>query len=262
MKKMTTTAALIAAALPLAAAGLAPATAAEAPAARAAKYVVTATINKSTAIGGEDIVKIRGKVTPKAVGQKVVLQQRLDGKKRWAVSGTAKVKPTGKFVLKDDPSTAGTRFYRVVKPAAGGVKAGVSKELQLVVYTWDKLVFRAAGANANLGTGTAIIGATNYAYSLFTRVDGTQTTVEYTLGDKCLRLKSTYALTDASASTSSGSYALAVDGVTKATAALGLGTIVRDQVTDVTDAFRIRYDFVTTPGAFVAAASPQVLCTK
>lgn len=260
MKKMTTTAALVAAALPLALAGLSPATA-QAPAARAAKYTVTASINRTSAIGGEDVVKIRGKVTPRAVGQKVVLQQRLAGKRRWAVSGTARIKPTGKFLLKDDPSVAGTRFYRVVKPASGGIGAGVSRQLTLVVYTWDKLAFRVPGANSNLAGGTTIIGATSYAYSLLTRTSGTPTFVEYTLGDKCLQLKSTYALTDASATGSSGSYALSVDGVTKAAGALGVGTIVRDQVTDLTSAFRIRYDFTTTPGAFVAAATPQVLCT-
>lgn len=57
-------------------------------------------------------------------------------------------------------------------------------------------------------------------------------------------------------------HALSVDGVTKTTAALGIGTIVRDQITDVTGGFRIRYDLTATPGAFVAAATPEVLCTK
>lgn len=261
MKKLTSTAALLAAALPLAAAGLAPASA-QAPAERAARYTVSASISRATAIGGEDIVKIRGKVTPKAVGQKVVLQQRLAGKKRWAVSGTSKIKPTGKFLLKDDPSTAGTRFYRVVKPATGAIRAGVSKEMTLVVYTWDKLAFRAPGANTNLASGTATIGATSFDASLFTRTSGAPTFVEYTLGDKCRLLKASYALTDSSPTGTSGSYTLAVDGVTSSTAVLGTGSIARDVVTDVTGAFRIRYDFTTTPGAFVAAATPQVLCTK
>ncbi|WP_036490249.1 hypothetical protein, partial [Nocardioides sp. CF8] len=115
------------------------ATASDTTAERKVAYSVTAKINKTMAIADEDVVKIRGKVSPKAVGDKVVLQQRMDGKKKWAVSGKAKIKANGTFLLKDEPSTAGTRFYRVLKPAAGSIKKGVSQELELVVYGWEKL---------------------------------------------------------------------------------------------------------------------------
>jgi hypothetical protein len=263
MKKMTTTAALIAAALPLAAAGLAPATAAEAPAAGAAKYVVTATINKGTAIGGQDIVKIRGRVTPRAVGQRVILQQRLEGKRRWAVSGTARVKPTGKFVLKDDPEVAGARFYRVVKPAAGAVKAGVSQEMLLVVYAWEALASRSSGPNAGVTTGTVPIGTDSYAGSIYKYSASSPGFIEYTLGKECLQLTATYALTDDSATGGTGSVLLSADGVQRTFAPLAIGTITTKTI-DVRDAFRIRFDFASSssPVAYPAAAGVQVLCTK
>lgn len=231
---------------------------------RRAGYSVTATINKATAIADEDVVKIRGKVTPRAVGDKVVLQQRMEGKKKWSVSGTARIKPTGKFVLKDDPSTAGTRFYRVVKPAADGLKKGVSKELELVVYKWERLGYRAPGPLTNVVSSTAYIATDAYATSIVTAKPGTPSSIEYTLGKKCLKLRSTYALTDASASGSTGTVALKVDGQVAFASGLVLGQILEDHETNVTDAFRISYELVSSaaPDAFVAVATPEVLCTK
>src|SRR5690349_13003571 len=116
-------------------------------------YQVTARINTSEVVAGEDTVRITGKVKPRAAGQKVILQQRPEGSKRWRMSGTAKVKPSGRFVLDDEPSRAGTRFYRVLKPAAAGVEAGTSRELQLDVWMWSRLTWWPAGANAGVDRG-------------------------------------------------------------------------------------------------------------
>ena len=120
----------------------------------------------------------------------------MEDKKTWAVSGTAKIKPNGKFLLKDEPSAAGTRFYRVLKPAAGKVKKGVSKELELVVYGWEKLGYRSRGPATNVVVGTATIGTDYYGASIVTEAAGPPASIEYTLGKKCLKLRSTYALTD------------------------------------------------------------------
>lgn len=227
-------------------------------------FSVTASISKSTAIAKEDTVKIRGSVRPSAAGQKVVLQQRMENKKTWSVSGTAKVKPNGRFVLKDDPSAAGTRFYRVLKPAAGGVKKGVSKELELVVYGWEKLGYRSRGPAANVVVSNAVIATDNYGVSLVSQTPGTPGTIEYTLGKKCLKLRATYALTDASESGSTGSVALKIDGRVGFQSALTLGQVIADQETNITDAFRISYDVSgsAAPKGQVAVATPEVLCTK
>lgn len=240
------------------------ASAAPAEARQAAAYSVTARINASTAVAGEDTVKIRGKVTPRAAGEKVVLQQRAEGKKKWSVSGTAKIKPTGKFVLKDDPSTAGTRFYRVVKPAEGKLKKGVSKELELVVYAWERLAFRAEGPSTNVRLDGATIATEFFSNNIVTDVSGTPSAIEYTLGRKCLTLRSTYALTDSSATGGTGSVALKVDGVVAFASALTLGQVIADQETDISDAFRISYELVSSAAptaSVVAAGNPEVLCT-
>jgi hypothetical protein len=231
---------------------------------KAAAYSVTAKINRTTAIAKEDVVKIRGSVSPKAVGDKVVLQQRQENKKMWSVSGTAKIRANGTFLLKDEPSTAGTRFYRVLKPAEGKLKKGVSKELELVVYGWEHLAHRATGPAVNVGISTATIGTEAFPSSLVTRTPGTPAAIEYTLGKKCLTLRSTYALTDSTATGGTGLVALKIDGRLGFASGLVLGQVIADHEVDIKDAFRISYELTssTTPASYVAVATPEVLCTK
>ena len=231
--------------------------------AAAAPYTVTARINRSEVVAGEEKVRITGRVKPLAAGETVVLQQRKDGRNRWTKSGTAKVKANGTFVLKDDPSTAGIRFYRVVKPASDGFKAGRSGELELAVWAWGRLTNRSSGATFGISRGTSPqFGTESYPSSLSTTTPGTAGYIEYTLGKKCRSLRATYALTDDSATGATGSVAVLVDGVTKANHALGTGVIVRDHVVDVTDAFRIRFNATASasPIGTAAVGTPEVLC--
>ena len=230
----------------------------------AAAFKVSAAIDKTEVVAGEDIVKITGRVRPKAAGQKVVLQQRLDGTTRWKKSGTAKIKPSGRFVLEDGPSAnhAGTRFYRVLKPAAGGLKAATSRELRLDVWRWYPLAWLSAGAHSGVALSVYTqFGAVGYDYSLAQQTAGTPGYVEYTLGRKVRSLRGTYALTDDSVTGASGSVTVSVDGTAVATHPLGTGTIVEDYVVDVRNAFRVRFDFAgsATPAGRSAVGTPEVL---
>ena len=248
--------------------GAATATANVATAQRAAApaYSVSASISQTTAVADEDTVKIRGKVSPRAAGEKVVLQQRMEGKKTWKKSGTATIKPTGKFVVKDDPSTAGTRFYRVLKPANDGMAKGTSKELELVVYKWESLTQRSNGAQSNIqglfGITNATIATKAYNFSLLPIQSGTPSYVEYTLGRLCTSLRATYALDDRSESGAAGAVKLIVDGVVKADQGLLISQVV-ESTTDLTNAFRIRYELTSqvTPTSRPAIGTPEVLCT-
>lgn len=232
--------------------------------ARADSYTVTAKINKTVAIGKETTLKVRGRVAPKAAGQKVVLQQRVLPKTTWKATGTARIKSDGTYLLKDDPSTPGKREYRVVKPASDGLAKGISKALAVQVYAWQKLASRAAGPNTNVGVTGALIATDYYAASLVTETAGAPSSIEYTLGRKCLQLRATYALTDSSASDSSGAVWVSTDGTTRASHPLAVGTVVADHVIDIKDAFRLKFDLSTsaTPAAVAAVATPEVLCTR
>lgn len=231
---------------------------------KAGVYSVTAKINKTVAIGKETTLKVRGRVTPKAKGQKVVLQQRVGNKKSWKSTGTAKIKNNGTYVLKDDPSTPGSRQYRVLKPGSNGIAKGFSKTLDVEVYAWQKLGYRPVGPIANLTLTGATIATDYYGVSLVTDVAGTPSSVEYTLGRKCLELRASYALTDQAATGSSGAVTVTGDGAVLATHPLSVGTIVADEVLDVTDVFRVKLDLTTslTPAAIAAVATPEVLCTR
>ncbi|GAA5124106.1 hypothetical protein GCM10023339_45120 [Alloalcanivorax gelatiniphagus] len=253
----------LASALTMAAGSLALAAPAQAAPAKAGAYTVTAKANIDMAIAKEDTVKVRGRVTPKAAGQKVVLQQRV-GKKKWTVTGSSKVKSNGTYVLKDKPSTPGSREYRVLKPGSAGIAKGFSKSLPVEVYRWDKLVYRPAGPSTNLGVTGVNIGAEYFGQSLATGISGSASSIEYTLGRKCLQLRATYALTDGSATGSSGAVQVSADGAVLAAHSLSVGTVVADEVLDISDVFRLKFDASTTatPAAIAAIATPEVLCTR
>jgi hypothetical protein len=233
-------------------------------AAPARAYKVTAKANLEVAVAKEDTVKVRGRVTPKAAGEKVVLQQRVGDKKKWTVTGKAKVRRNGTYVLKDKPSTPGAREYRVLKPGSHGITKGYSTSVSVQVYRWEKLINRASGPSVNLGPAYVLIGAEEYPQSLATTTSGTPSSIEYTLGRKCTDLRATYALTDSSATGSSGAVTVSADGAVLASHSLAVGTVVADEVLDVTDVFRLKLDLSTTatPAAVAAVATPEVLCTR
>lgn len=231
---------------------------------KARSYKVRAKANLEMAVAREDKVKVRGKVAPKAAGQKVLLQQRVGDKKKWKKTGSAKIKRNGTFLLKDKPTTPGTREYRVLKPGSRGIRKGVSKPMPVVVYAWEALGYRAVGPKVNVAVTGTNIGTEYYAGSLVTETAGTPSSIEYTLGRKCVSLRSTYALTDTAATGSTGSIVVSTDGTTRATHALAVGTVVADQVNDLTGTYRLKFDLTTSasPAGVAAVAHPEVLCTR
>jgi len=231
---------------------------------RAPGYSVSARINTSEVVAGEDSVRISGTVRPRATGQVVVLQQRLDGTKRWKKSGQARVRANGRYVLRDHPSTPGVRYYRVVKPASAGVRAGTSRELKLAVWSWELLHDRLIGAYSGVTYDAPQFGTETYPATLVTTVAGRPGYVEYTLGGKCRALRASYALTDGSATGASGSVTVTVDGAPVWSVSLGTGSIDRDRVLDVTGAFRIRFDLTSSgsPAGYTAVGTPEVLCLE
>ncbi|CAM3689130.1 NPCBM/NEW2 domain-containing protein [Nocardioides zeicaulis] len=232
--------------------------------AKATAYSVTAKASTDTAIAKETTVKVKGRVTPKAAGQKVVLQQRVGTKKKWTATGEAKVKNNGTYKLTDKPSTPGSREYRVLKPASNGFAKGLSKPVQVEVYRWEKLANRQAVAT-NVGIAGVNIGAEYYGSSLATTTAGTPSSIEYTLGRKCTSMRATYALTDESVTGAIGTVKVSGDGTTLVDHALAVGTIVADETTDLTGVFRLKIDATTSAAptaATVAVGTPEVLCTR
>ena len=233
-----------------------------------AAYTVTAKVNTQDVTFGEDVVKIRGMVTPRAAGKKVLLQQRPDGTRTWTVSTRATIKRNGTYLLTDEPSAIGTREYRVVKLRSDGVRKGTSPIIEVLVearvYTWQKLAQRPRSAYENIAvSSTALIGGQAYAYSFQPFTRGAPSYVEYPLKGLCTELRTTYAMHDSAAAGSSARITLTLDGVTKVDQVLVKGQVV-ESTTDLTGALQLRYDLFSTadPASYPVVATPEVLCTK
>lgn len=271
MKRLTT---LITAAVAIVGSA-APSTTYAAPdhARKSAAYAVTAKVNTQVVTLGEDVVKVRGKVTPRAAGKRVLLQQRLKGTRTWGVSARARVKLNGTYLLTDRPSAIGTRQYRVVKLRSAGLRKGTSRILEVrvidsaatpAVYTWRKLAQRPHGASENIAvSSSALIGGRPYAYSFQPYIRGAPSYVEYPLKGLCTELRTTYAMHDSAAVGSSARITLALDGVTKVDQVLVKGQVV-ESTTDLTGALQLRYDLFSNadPASYPVVATPEILCTN
>lgn len=226
-------------------------------------YAVIARINRTNVVAEDDAVRITGRVRPMSAGQKVVLQQRREGRQRWTRTGTVTIKKTGSFVVKDYPTKPGVRFYRVVKPASGGIVTGVSKELKVSVWGWRRLAYDSPGASDGVYIeDNPTIGARSFPTSLSLESPGVPGYAEYTLGRQCQSLRATYALTDNSTTGATGRVSVTVDGVVRVVHELAVGTIIDSDYLDVGNAFRVRFDLSASgsPSGWSAVGTPEVLC--
>lgn len=229
-----------------------------------AAYTVTAKVNTQEMDLGEGVVKIRGKVTPRAAGRRVSLEQRGAGAKKWTVITRTTIRRNGTYLLTDEPSAFGTHQYRVVKLRSDGVRRGTSPVVAVQVYAWQKLAQRPRGAFENIAvSSTALVGGQPYAFSFQPFTRGAPSYVEYPLKGLCTDLRTTYAMHDSAAAGSSSRITLALDGVTKVDQVLVKGQVV-PSTTDLTGALTLRYDLFSNadPASYPAVLVPEVRCTK
>lgn len=225
-------------------------------------YTVVARLDRAEVIADRATVHVTGRVRPRAPGRVVVLQQRREDSRRWTATGTARIGRDGTYRLHDRPSRAGVRYYRVLKPASDGHRAAKSDPMRLSVWAWKPLSELPAGAHAGVLFGQQPRVATRpYPGSIVLETSGNPGFVEYTVGGRCLRLEATYAVTDDSASGSTGRVTTSVDGTVTSEHTVYPGTLVKND-TDLRDAFRFRFDLQASlaPAGWAAVGSPRVLC--
>lgn len=262
--RLTTLMATVVAVVPMSVAATTSAHGAPESVRKPAAYTVTATVNTHDVTLGEDVVRVRGKVTPRAAGKKVVLQERRRGTRTWAVSARATIGRNGTYLLTDDPADLGTYEYRVVKRRSDGVRRGTSPTVEVSVYAWQKLAQRPRGAWENIAvSSTVLIGGVPHAYSFQPFVRGAPSYVEYPLKGLCTELRTTYAMHDSAENGSSSRIVLALDGVTEVDQVLVKGQVVAS-TTDLTGASVLRYDLFSnaSPASYPAVVVPEVRCTK
>ena len=139
------------------------------------------------AIAKETLIKVKGRVTPKAAGQKVVLQQRVGNKKSWKATGTAKIKANGTYKLTDKPSTPG--HARVPRAQAGleRPRRRASARRSRSRSTAGRSSPTARRSTTTFTSSGATIGTEYYGQSLTTITPGTAATTEYTPGPQVHR---------------------------------------------------------------------------
>lgn len=230
-----------------------------------AAYTVTAKVNTQEMDLGEGVVKIRGKVKPRAAGKKVYLEQRGAGRKKWTVTTKASIRPNGTYLFLDVPEVYGTHQYRVVKLRSNGLRRGTSPVVAVRVYEWQKLAQRPRGAFENIAvSSTALVDGQPYAFSFQPFTRGAPSYVEYPLRGLCTDLRATYAMHDSAAAGSSSRITLALDGVTKVDQTIVKGQVVVGSDIDLTGALTLRYDLFSNvePVSYPAVLVPEVRCTR
>ena len=270
MSPRTLAAALAALAVTAPALAAVPAPAAEAPA--APKYVVVARTATTSVEAGAGVVRIVGRVRPRAAGEKVHLPQRLPGSRRWTRTDTDRLDRKGRFVLVDRPSRPGVRSYRVLKPASDGLRAGRSAAVPVEVLGWERLSDLEPWAGCGLQSGvTVAIGGTSYPASLLFTGYGPGPCLPYVVHDldgRCRTLRATYGHVDGATQPGAVStVTVSADGTLREYYRLESGgRSFVDEELDISGVQRLTLGFSgsnidpAAPPSHVAAGTPEVLC--
>lgn len=255
---MTLTARIGAAGLVVAlGAGLvAPATAGAPSADRRAPRPMLTSASDHVVVGQKLVLK--GAVAPATKGLTVILQKRV-GEKGWVREARLTTTRNGGFTYRDKPHAVGERSYRAVVPGGGR-----SKPVTVTVFKWQrltKLPIRTA-AHTMLSGNQSINGRTyDWAVHNDPITDQTSGYADWNLARKCLKLRTTAGLGDASDSTATGTVSLSGDGTDLYTKAFSLGQS-ETRTLDLTDVFRLTFTWSKAgpQQTQVVLGEPEVLC--
>jgi hypothetical protein len=256
-----------AAALAVAAGGAAlspAASGASAPAAQAGQYKVSLKASAKVVVAGEEKVKLTGTVFPvPPEGSKVLVQAKYENLNTWAKTGTAKVKSDGSYKFVDKPQTSRDRVYRVMKRTDKVATADKSRErsVQVIAWQWLDSTTPSAAENVALG-GTVPINGDDYPHTLFVPRTSPSGFIEFTLGRNCFTLETTFGLSDRTETGGRATILMGQDGAPVYARTFDLGQSEAFSK-DVTDVYRIRFDFVQvpeTPQTEPSIGAGRVLC--
>lgn len=243
--------------------------ASDAPVQRKAAYKPTLKASAPTVESTKKLV-LSGKVKPASKGTKVVLEKRIGDSKKWSTEAKLKTTKKGTFTYTDKPKNAGVRYYRVVVPKAGKVKAGKSKPVKVTVLAWRSLTntpFRQSESTA-VNYGVSIAG-TPYSPAIAPEAGAAQGHADWNLDPTCTTLRVRIGNGDQSEANATGQIVLtdALKGTSLVSKSFGL-TQSEVAVLDIRGVFRLSYSWTsivaggTEPqaGAQPVLAKPELLC--
>lgn len=235
------------------------------PAQAGSTWLVGLKADHATVVAGHRVV-FTGKVHPTAAasGQKVVLQEQAEPGKPWVTQRKATVSPTGAYRVTDTPTISFLHSYRVIMPASGSHTRGVSPTVRVRVYAWDHLTDHEAVNDRYMYLGDVSVNGTDYPHSVYQRYNAAGS-IEYNLDHQCVKLRSTFGISDASTTGGQVEVDVQSDGAPVYTNTFDLGesetrTVALDKPLKVRLAAQ---NTATAPDTYGlgAFAGPQVLCT-
>ncbi len=247
------------------------ATASHAHVARKAAYKPTLKANAPTVEATKKLV-LSGKVKPAPKGTKVVLEKRIGDSKKWSTEAKLKTTKKGTFTYTDKPKTPGVRYYRVVVPKAGKIKAGKSKPVKVTVMSWRSLVsMQFRETKATTGTYGAKIAGKLYEPAVVGVSGFAQGYADWNLDATCTTLRVRIGTGDVGDTNASSHIVLsdALKGTTLFDKSFAL-TQSEAATFDVTGVFRLSLTWTsnvvgsTEPqaGAQPVLAQPELLCAS
>lgn len=238
-----------------------------APTERRAAYQPTLKASSAKVISGKKLI-LSGKVKPAATS--VVLQKRVGA--GWKTEARLKVSKKGTYSYTDKPNRTGVRYYRVVAPKAGKVKAGTSKPVKVTVYAWRSLAGTAfrQSESTDLIYNASIAGK-RYSPAVGPQGDAVQGYADWNLDPTCTTLRVRIGNGDQSDANATASIVLAdaIRGTTLVSKSFGL-TQSELRSFDVSDIFRLSFTWTSTvggspvpqAGAQPLLAEPELLCAS
>lgn len=251
----------------MAAAGTAALVAATLAPAQAATYAVTVSAPAQADSGA--LFKVTGKVTGSGAGKKTLKIQRKIGSGPWKTISTVTTTKTGSYTRSVKMASVGQKKYRVVAPAQGRVKQGLSPTRTVTGFTWLTLV-----GQSHLSRGytnwdvTARVAETSYPRSVQYATYGSEgdSFDDFNLAGKCDRLRFGLGLDDRSYSESAQSFSVLgfsdFGGFTQYFATDGASsTHERYDKTIAGGITTLRFSASLSGGAVVALTTPKAHCS-
>jgi hypothetical protein len=227
------------------------------------------TIRSSTdrVVAGHKVV-LTGHVRPvaAAAGQRVWLQEKFKPTAPWKTRGSAKVTRTGTYQLVTKPTTAFTHRYRVLMPAVGHHRKGISPTVKVKVYAWSRLTEQTNVNNDSFSFGSTNINGTTYDQSVYLAYD-TSGSIEFNVNRDCTSLRGTFGLSDNSTAGGQGELSVAADdGAPVYSQTFDVGRSETKRLTFATAPLKLRLETHSTSTAVGtvgrgAFGSPEVLCS-
>jgi|tagenome__1003787_1003787.scaffolds.fasta_scaffold20845242_3 hypothetical protein len=232
-------------------------------------WIVTAKASTDTVVAGKKVV-LTGHVRPgtAAAGSTVTLQEKFKPGVPWKKSDQATVSSDGTYKLVTKPTHAYTHAYRVVVPATKHHAKGISPTLKVKVFAWTNLISHTSVNGNDMTFGTVNLDGTAYPDSMTPYSwAGDGSSIEFNVDHLCVKLRSTFGLSDDSTTGGQGEVSVQSDGSPLYSSTFEVGQHETRTLRLAPAPLKLRveaHSTSTTAGVVGLGAfgTPQVLCSN